>query len=47
MDCIVLAYEIPTRTSIIIHAWVIGRYPTSWEDVEEFWSYFEVSLVNM
>ncbi|KAK1285625.1 Cytochrome P450 71B34 [Acorus calamus] len=35
-DCVVMGYDIPKNTRVIVNAWAIGRDPGSWTDPEEF-----------
>ncbi|KAK1285631.1 Costunolide synthase [Acorus calamus] len=35
-DCVVMGYDVPKNTRVIVNAWAIGRDPGSWTDPEEF-----------
>ncbi|KAF6154147.1 hypothetical protein GIB67_016399 [Kingdonia uniflora] len=35
-QCEIDRYEIPTKTKVIVNAWVIGRDPEHWKDSESF-----------
>ncbi|KAJ4975835.1 hypothetical protein NE237_000941 [Protea cynaroides] len=35
-DAKIYGYDIPTKTTVIINAWAIGRDPASWDDPDQF-----------